>query len=536
MNDVAASQPSVLLSWLQKGRVDAPIIIAIHGWASNAQVWQELAKHLPSYGILTLELPGFSSGATQACLLDFEAFVGAAGDAISKAKQQWPECASRDLYLLGWSLGGQVAAEMSARIPTVIAGLITLASNPCFVARHDWPQAMKPETYTAFCDNFSANAAKTVQRFHVLQAGGAAKPRELKALMRELMPVCGDDLCWLPTLRWLGLDSRPAYAAFNKPQLHLLAESDALVPVDTPLQQFGEVQVLGGASHCMPLDSGELVARAVSVFVKTHCQFAMDKSKVARAFSAAALSYDAFARVQKIIAENVFRRVMVSKPDAGILLDIGSGTGVLTTALVREGVAVVALDIAEGMLRFSKERAGCVATEGSAHYVAADAEYLPFSDGSMTCVVSSLAIQWCADLPLLFSEIYRVLKPGGKAVIATLGPGTLHELKMAWQAVDEAVHINAFASRSQVQHAVRVAGFDTVVFEQKLEVLNYPSLIPLLQALKGIGAHNSHAQAPAGLMTRSKFQILKNAYPLETSGDSTSIAASYDTFYIELTK
>lgn len=536
VNDVAASQPSVPLSWLQKGQVNTPVILAIHGWASNAQVWHELAKYLPDCGVLTLELPGFSPGSSGEHLLDFDRFLFAASEAINQAKRHWPECASRDLYLLGWSLGGQVAAEISARIPSAVSGLITLASSPCFVARHDWPQAMKPDVYTDFCSNFSANAAKTVQRFHALQSSGAAKSRELKSLIKRYMPVCGDDSCWLTTLNWLNVDSRPSYAAFNKPQLHLLAENDALVPADIPLQQFGEVQVLGGVSHCMPLEAAELTARAVSVFVKTHCRSAIDKHRVARAFSDAAVNYDVFAIVQKTIAENVLRRVIALKASSGTLLDIGSGTGVLAGALSREGAAVIALDIAEGMLHFSKEKAGYPDTEGSARYVAADAEFLPFADSCMDGVVSSLAIQWCADLPLLFSEIYRVLKPGGRAVIATLGPATLHELKVAWQAVDEAVHINAFASSSQVQHAVRAAGFEISVFERKLEVLNYPSLMPLLQALKGIGAHNSHAQAPSGLMTRSKFQKLKNAYPLTDDGDCASITATYDTFYLELTK
>ena len=528
------AEPASPLSWAQEGPSNSPVIIAIHGWASNAQVWRELVKQLPEYGVLTLELPGFGVTPCDNRLFNYNNFISAVSNAVSLAKQQWPACNARDFYLMGWSLGGQVAAEVAARIPDVIAGLITVASNPCFVEQPNWPRAMPASTYDAFSENFSAGAAKVVQRFHALQAHGAGEPRALRKTMQQYLPMLDSAQipAWQAILAWLAFDARPAYGAYAKPQLHLLAGNDALVPANVPLGQYGEVQVIAGASHCLPLERSKAVARAVSVFIKTHCASAMDKNRVARAFSEAAANYDTFAQVQKMAAQNVARRALESTIRTGKVLDLGAGTGVLTNALAEQGASMIALDIAEGMLHVARSRA---ADSPPVNYLAADAEYLPLCDASIDGVVSSLAIQWCTNLPLLFAEIYRVLKPGGRAVIATLGPATLRELKLAWQAVDEAVHINAFASRSQVENAAGGAGF-TVVIEQQLEQLQYPSLMPLLQALKGIGAHNSHARAPAGLMTRSKFQTLKNAYPSPDGGAGGAVVASYDIFYLELTK
>ena len=528
------AQATSSLGWLQEGASSSPVIIAIHGWASNAQVWCELAKQLPECGVLTLELPGFGVTQCDNRLLNYNNFIGAVSNAVSLAKRQWPACSARDFYIMGWSLGGQIAAEVAARIPDVIAGLITVASNPCFVEQPNWPTAMPASTYDAFSKNFSAGAAKVVQRFNALQAHGAGEPRALRKSMKQYLPALDSAQIpyWQATLAWLAFDARPAYAAYAKPQLHLLAENDALVPANVPLEQYGEVQIIAGASHCLPLESSKAVARAVSVFIKTHCASAMDKSRVARAFSDAAANYDTFAQVQKTTAQNVVRRALKSTINTGKVLDLGAGTGALTRALAEQGASMIALDIAEGMLHVARCHA---ASYPPVNYLAADAEYLPLRDTSVDGVVSSLAIQWCTNLPLLFAEIYRVLKPGGRAVIATLGPATLRELKLAWQAVDEAVHINAFASRSQVESAAGGAGFD-VVIEQQLEQLKYPSLMPLLQALKGIGAHNSHALAPAGLMTRSKFQTLKNAYPSPDGGRGGEVVASYDIFYLELTK
>ena len=47
-----------------------------------------------------------------------------------------------DCWLGGWSLGGMLATALAARRAKACRGLITLASNACFVQRDDWPAAM----------------------------------------------------------------------------------------------------------------------------------------------------------------------------------------------------------------------------------------------------------------------------------------------------------------------------------------------------------------------------------------------------------
>lgn len=53
-------------------------------------------------------------------------------------------------WLGGWSLGGMLASELAARRGERCCGLLTLASNPCFVAHEGWPSAMPAETFDAF--------------------------------------------------------------------------------------------------------------------------------------------------------------------------------------------------------------------------------------------------------------------------------------------------------------------------------------------------------------------------------------------------
>src|SRR5690606_3582899 len=97
---------------------------------------------------------------------------------------------------------------------------------------------------------------------------------------------------------------------------------------------------------------------------------------------------------------------------------------------------VVGVDIAEGMLRHARDRV----TE-QACWVGGDGECLPLRNHCADVIFSSLAIQWCEQLPQLFTELWRVLKPGGQLLFSTLGPNTLHELKMAWQTIDGYVHV-----------------------------------------------------------------------------------------------
>ena len=62
-------------------------------------------------------------------------------------------------------------------------------------------------------------------------------------------------------------------------------------------------------------------------------------------------------------------------------------------------------------------------------WLVGDAEHLPLASQSVDLVFSSLAIQWCARPHLLFAELARVLRPGGRCLFTSLGPDTLRELR-----------------------------------------------------------------------------------------------------------
>ncbi|WP_134476923.1 methyltransferase domain-containing protein, partial [Pseudomonas aeruginosa] len=174
-----------------------------------------------------------------------------------------------------------------------------------------------------------------------------------------------------------------------------------------------------------------------------------DKRRVAASFSRAAASYDAVAELQRGVGESLLSALPEGfSPRRWV--DLGCGTGHFSRALERrfgaaEGLAV---DIAEGMLRHARARGG------ASHFIGGDAERLPLRDGSCDLLFSSLAIQWCADLPAVLAEARRVLRPGGVLAFSSLCVGTLGELRDSWRVVDGFVHVNRFrAFADYLQHA-----------------------------------------------------------------------------------
>jgi ubiquinone/menaquinone biosynthesis C-methylase UbiE len=100
----------------------------------------------------------------------------------------------------------------------------------------------------------------------------------------------------------------------------------------------------------------------------------------------------------------------------GSLLDVACGPGVVTAALAPRAASVVALDATQAMLE--KARARCAkAGLRNVEFKTGDAEKLPFADRQFDGVVTRLAIHHFADPQQALNEMFRVLRPGGAAVI-----------------------------------------------------------------------------------------------------------------------
>ena len=98
----------------------------------------------------------------------------------------------------------------------------------------------------------------------------------------------------------------------------------------------------------------------------------------------------------------------VLKPDA-VVLEIGSGTGEFTGALLRSGAKVVASDISSLSLELLRIR---YADKFNLSTMTCDMEILPFPDGMFDVVVSAGSLSY-GDNQLVLSHVRRLLKSGG---------------------------------------------------------------------------------------------------------------------------
>jgi len=105
------------------------------------------------------------------------------------------------------------------------------------------------------------------------------------------------------------------------------------------------------------------------------------------------------------------------QPGAGErILDAGCGTGVFTRDLLDAGAEVTGLELSFPMLR----RAGSKAAGYHFRMVQGDLRRLPFDENSFDKVVSVTAIEFVEDAKGAMGELFRVTRPGGWIVVASL--------------------------------------------------------------------------------------------------------------------
>jgi SAM-dependent methyltransferase len=103
----------------------------------------------------------------------------------------------------------------------------------------------------------------------------------------------------------------------------------------------------------------------------------------------------------------------VAKAAPARVLETAAGTGIVTRALHEKmpKAALTVTDLNEPMLGVAR---GKVPAESGVTFQAADAQALPFADGSFDAVVCQFGIMFYPDKAKGYAEALRVLKPGGR--------------------------------------------------------------------------------------------------------------------------
>ena len=149
------------------------------------------------------------------------------------------------------------------------------------------------------------------------------------------------------------------------------------------------------------------------------------KKKVESSYDETSKNYDSVASDIMITSSNKLLRGLEIL-DNPVALDVGCGTGIATFILMdlcdKRGT-FHGMDISQGMVDEavkSAERLGY----SNVSFKRGDAESLDYPDDMFDLVISNLVLHWVPDKKRAFSEIFRVLKPGGQ--IALTFNGDLH--------------------------------------------------------------------------------------------------------------
>ena len=166
-----------------------------------------------------------------------------------------------------------------------------------------------------------------------------------------------------------------------------------------------------------------------------------DKARRVRGvFDSVADHYDLMNDLMSAGAHRIWKRFTLALANlrAGQrALDVAGGSGDLAAGLARqvgERGLVVLTDINAAMLRRGRDRlinAGCV---GNVEYVQADAESLPFPDGSFDCITIGFGLRNVTDKAAALKSMHRVLKPGGQLLVLEFSTPVAPGLKPLYDA------------------------------------------------------------------------------------------------------
>ncbi|MBI5183353.1 MAG: methyltransferase domain-containing protein [Nitrospinae bacterium] len=273
----------------------------------------------------------------------------------------------------------------------------------------------------------------------------------------------------------------------------------------------------------------------------------IDKSKIKKAFSRSATTYDRYGTLQRDVAKSLSSLISQNIDMLDRILDIGTGTGNVAIDLADRYPSsdIHACDIAHGMSVYAerkfKRSAGKIGNESSNLYIlTAEAEFLPYPSDYFDLVVSSLTYQWVYDLRSAFFEVRRVLKEAGWFFFTMLGQGTLKELRdsyiSAWDELGDKDkgrrRLHRFVDINDVECMLKGIGFGDMIISSKRERCFYQDVVTLLHTLKFIGAQNASVDdGESGINGRMiidrMIKIYEDRYKRENG-----IPATYEVFFV----
>jgi len=145
------------------------------------------------------------------------------------------------------------------------------------------------------------------------------------------------------------------------------------------------------------------------------------KEQVAQMFNSIAPRYDFLNHFLSMGIDKIWRKKAISKlKDRNItyLLDIATGTGdfAITASKIKD-IIITGIDISDQMLAVGREKLNKLNLQDRVNFLTGDSENIEFPDNSFEAITVAFGVRNFENLNKGLSEMYRVLKPEGLAVI-----------------------------------------------------------------------------------------------------------------------
>lgn len=146
------------------------------------------------------------------------------------------------------------------------------------------------------------------------------------------------------------------------------------------------------------------------------------KNEVEQMFDNISPKYDFLNRLLSARIDVLWRNLLVKKAtrvNPSRILDVATGTGDLAIALSKKipNANITGFDLSAGMLEVGRKKIIKENLTDKIKLIQGDAENMPFEDNSFDVITAAFGIRNFETLENGLSEMYRVLKPGGKLLI-----------------------------------------------------------------------------------------------------------------------
>ena len=335
-------------------------------------------------------------------------------------------------HIAGHSTGGAVALQMALDRPQIVQSLILLEptilsvpgakaffekAGPAFEAYAAGDDEKALAIFMSAASGLEWNTCRALVDERIPGAMASARKDadtffaiELQAMTQWAFDAKSGAAISQPTLSVLGADTQPLW--------HEIAEL-----LRSSIPRCEELRV-EGVGHLLHIQRAEPVARGIAEFLERHTMkaaapapdFAAIKQRQQATWAAG--DYAVVGTTLQIVGERICEAVDVRSGER--VLDVAAGNGNASLAAARHWCQVTATDYVGALLDRAKERA--TAERLSVEFQQADAEALPFADGSYDVVLSTFGVMFAPDQDRAAAELVRVCRTGGRIGLANWTP------------------------------------------------------------------------------------------------------------------